>query len=270
MRVPDLTFHRGSQAVPEYGNAKLFPSLFPTLYPFGIGGFEDWDSQSDSQHVGLQNHASYLLNLADRSFSSHRTFVFIVMNILQRRAVHTQTSFRTRSSYVDSLAPDLLRVTPEQIKRVAEHLQGGGTYSSVNPDDANVLNLLKVVEAVAAKVPGTHGAKLELRRSIFAYARHISIPHVFFTMNPNPVHNPLFHLMCGDVTVDLAERYPKVADAIQRSLRVAADPAAAADFFDLSIRLMFEHLLGWDFENKRSKPGGGILGEIEAFSVSIE
>ncbi|EJD52692.1 hypothetical protein AURDEDRAFT_55508, partial [Auricularia subglabra TFB-10046 SS5] len=270
MRVPDLTFHRGSEAVPEYGNCNLFPSLFPTLYPYGIGGFEDRSAQKDGLHVGFRSHASYLLHLADRAFSAHRTFVFLVTNILQRRAVHSQTSFRTRSSYVDSISPDLVKVTADQVRRVAEHFQAGGGYDTVAAEDSAVLNLLKVVEAVAVKVPGTHGAKIDLRRAIFASTRHFAIPHVFFTMNPNPVHNPLFHLMCGDTKIDLAERYPVVIDTISRSMRVAADPAAAADFFELSIRLMFEHLFGWDFEAKRSKPGGGILGEILAFSVSIE
>jgi hypothetical protein len=37
---------------------------------------------------------------------------------------------------------------------------------------------------------------------------------------------------------------------------------AAADFFDLSIRLFLEHLGGWDFDKCCSKEEGGIFGHI--------
>jgi len=39
--LPDLILHRGSTAVKKYKNPALMPGMFPTLWPFGIGGFED-------------------------------------------------------------------------------------------------------------------------------------------------------------------------------------------------------------------------------------
>jgi hypothetical protein len=41
--LPDLILHRGSTAIKEYKNPELMPGMFPTLWPFGIGGFEDPD-----------------------------------------------------------------------------------------------------------------------------------------------------------------------------------------------------------------------------------
>jgi hypothetical protein len=38
--LPDLILHRGSTAIKEYKNPELMPGMFPTLWPFGIGGFE--------------------------------------------------------------------------------------------------------------------------------------------------------------------------------------------------------------------------------------
>lgn len=38
--VLDLIVHRGP-AVSEYKNPTFSPGMFPTLYPFGIGGFDD-------------------------------------------------------------------------------------------------------------------------------------------------------------------------------------------------------------------------------------
>ncbi|KAK6997320.1 hypothetical protein R3P38DRAFT_2361923, partial [Favolaschia claudopus] len=37
---PDLVLHHHGQAVPEYHNPSLFPGMYPTLFPYGVGGFE--------------------------------------------------------------------------------------------------------------------------------------------------------------------------------------------------------------------------------------
>lgn len=37
--LPDLVLHRGSAAVPEYGNPDLLTGMYPTLFPAGTGGF---------------------------------------------------------------------------------------------------------------------------------------------------------------------------------------------------------------------------------------
>lgn len=39
--TPDLAIHYGSAAISEYNNPDLIPGMFPTLFPFGISGFED-------------------------------------------------------------------------------------------------------------------------------------------------------------------------------------------------------------------------------------
>ncbi|KAG1769237.1 hypothetical protein EDD22DRAFT_949113 [Suillus occidentalis] len=38
---PDLVLHRSAELVTDYHNPNLLPDMFPTLYPFGIGGFDD-------------------------------------------------------------------------------------------------------------------------------------------------------------------------------------------------------------------------------------
>ena len=37
----DLYIFRGSFPISEYNNPSLFPGMFPTLFPYGIGGFDD-------------------------------------------------------------------------------------------------------------------------------------------------------------------------------------------------------------------------------------
>lgn len=60
-RVPGL-LHRGSAAVPEYNNPDLIPGMYPTLFPFGVGGF---DIPNRVCPISFSNQAKYCLDLAD-------------------------------------------------------------------------------------------------------------------------------------------------------------------------------------------------------------
>ena len=40
-KLPDLVLHCSSSAICEYNNPDLLPGMFPTLFPLGIGGFDN-------------------------------------------------------------------------------------------------------------------------------------------------------------------------------------------------------------------------------------
>ncbi|KAF8067828.1 hypothetical protein FPV67DRAFT_1415593, partial [Lyophyllum atratum] len=49
-----LQMYRGSEAVNSFNNPNMFPMMYPTLYPFGIGGFDDSKRQvpiSTKKHI---------------------------------------------------------------------------------------------------------------------------------------------------------------------------------------------------------------------------
>ncbi|KAG2142130.1 hypothetical protein BD769DRAFT_52350 [Suillus cothurnatus] len=87
---PDLVLHHGDSPVTDYHNPRLFPGLYPTLYPYGVGGFED---HSRVTPLSIERQAKYSLNLSDRAFRYHDAYIFVVLNILQRRQAHLQTHF---------------------------------------------------------------------------------------------------------------------------------------------------------------------------------
>ena len=76
----DMILHHGHGAVPEYNNPNLMPGMFPTLYPLGIGGFE---VENRLRSINFQQQAEYYLNLHDRSFRYHFSFIFVTLNIHQ-------------------------------------------------------------------------------------------------------------------------------------------------------------------------------------------
>lgn len=65
----------------EFNNSQLFPKLYPSLFPYGIGGFEDSRRKIP---VAMQSQIKHFMNIADRRFKHHQSFIFTAFNILQR------------------------------------------------------------------------------------------------------------------------------------------------------------------------------------------
>jgi hypothetical protein len=78
--LPDIILHQGFTAVNEYKNPTLLPGMFPTLWPFSIGGFEDSSRQTS---LSFTAQANYYFDIPDHSFHSHNAFMFVTLNIIQ-------------------------------------------------------------------------------------------------------------------------------------------------------------------------------------------
>ena len=98
---PDLAIHHAATAVSEYNNPDLMLGMFPTLYPFGIGGFED---KSHKTPISFKEQAAYYFNISDRSFCYHFSYMFVALNMLQCRLAHLHTSFTVKNSNFEAVA----------------------------------------------------------------------------------------------------------------------------------------------------------------------
>jgi len=105
--------------------------MFPTLWPFGIGGFEN-PVRSVSLSFPIQ--ANYYFDLPDRSFRTHNSFLFVALNIIQRRAAHLHTHFTVRKRNFPSVAEKLITVTPEVLLSTAQHLEHEGKYQNLTDE----------------------------------------------------------------------------------------------------------------------------------------
>ncbi|KAJ3516563.1 hypothetical protein NMY22_g14178 [Coprinellus aureogranulatus] len=266
-KLPDLVLHRGEDPIPEYNNPDLVPGMYPTLYPLGIGGFDD---KSRESKISFQHQAQYYLNLPDKDFRYHYSFIFVILNMIQRRKSHLHTHFTVNTSRFKSVAEKLTSLSAETLADVAEIVENEKSTKSLSGDQRTALDLLRYVNTVGEKIPGSHMAKISSRADIRNYFGYFGLSHIFLTFNPNAAHSPIFQVMYGDKTVDLNARFPTMPPSSERAKRLAQDPVAAADFFDFSFKCLFEHLLGWDFSKGRSKPSGGILGHLRAFYGTTE
>ena len=232
------------------------------MFPLGIGGFETKDRLV---LLSFQQQAAYYLNIHDRSCHYHNSFLFVCLNILQCRQVHLHTHFTVRKSHFTKVVHTLTSVDPTVLHSLANRLENEHTLSNLSAEEKNAMSLLKYVNTIAARIPGSHASKIFVRNEIRSYFGLFGLPQLFFTFNPNPAHSPVFQVMYGDSTVDLTSCFPKLVSAHERAIRLAKDPVAAANFYEFSFRCCFEYLLGWDFKISKSTKTGGIFGHLRAF-----
>ena len=122
--TPDLVLHQSSHVVVEYNNPDLMPGMFPMPFPLGTGGFEH---PHRSPKVSFQAHANALLAVPNKSFRHHQLFIFVALNMIQRRLSHLHTHFTVRKSNFDSIATKLTSLSSDVLCRLANHLESDGT-----------------------------------------------------------------------------------------------------------------------------------------------
>ena len=113
---PFFLYGHSATPEPDYHNTNLFPSLYPTLYPYGVGGFED---KQCFPPISMKAHAQHLLNINDGCFREHPSFIFPVFNILQRCEIMLRMTMRVSHSAFESKANMYTQLQPETIQHVA-------------------------------------------------------------------------------------------------------------------------------------------------------
>jgi len=83
-------------------------------------------------------------------------------------------------------------------------LEHEGKYQNLSNEQCNVMDLLKQVNTMAARVPGSQASQIHICNEIRNYFGYFGMPQLFFTANPSVTHSPIFQVMCGDTNVDLS------------------------------------------------------------------
>lgn len=147
---PFVQMGHGPQPMNEFCNVDLFPMLYPTLFPYGCGGFED---KKRRKPISLKEHVKYLFSLGDRRFQTHGSFLFTVFNTLQRRALLLHVSLKVKKSYFSKFAKDFSSVSSKAIDGILEQLEKGGRVVASTNEGRRVLRLMKEVNLITSKVP---------------------------------------------------------------------------------------------------------------------
>ena len=251
--------------VNEFFNPEMFPMIYPTLFPYGIGGFENL-----SRHTPLtmQKQVTHLFSLTDRSFQEHYSFLFTAFNILQRRSLLLHTSLKVKKSNFPAIAADFCSISPRSIHIVSERVAQGDFQTASTDEERKVLKLMKDVKVITSHVPGSSASRVTMRNEIRALMTDQGLPSFFVTINPADIYNPLVKFLAGaDIDIDnlLPEQVPEYRE--QANL-IAKNPAVAAKFFNIYMKAFISAILGYDSSKKNMNDG--IFGVVKAYYGCVE
>lgn len=255
----------GPTPLNEFCNPDMFPSLYPTLFPYGVGGLED---RNRSSKVSLKRHVRHLLSLKDRRFQEHHTFLFTAFNILQRRAVLLHSSLKVKRTRFRPFTKELAEVSEEAVARVCSRIADHQPVRALDAEERKVLKLMDEVQMVNRNVPGSSAARLAMRNEVRALMVTHGTPHFYLTINPADLYNPVVKFLSGE-DIDVDKLLPaQVPDPWKQSLLVARNPIVAAKFFDLYIKSFISTLLGYD--SRSDTLSQGIFGVTKAYYGCVE
>ena len=251
--------------VNEFFSPSLFPMLYPTLFPYGIGGIED---RRRTVAISFENHIKHLLSLADRRFQEHYSFLFTAFNVIQRRKLLLHTSLKVKRSRFQVWANKYKSVSPTTIEGLAAKSSDGKYPTAQNEEERNVLDLMRDVNTVTSHIPGSAAARVNMRNEIRALMMKVGLPSFFITVNPADTRNPIVKFLAGnDIDVDalLPEQVP---NPWEQSILIAKNPVLAARFFDVYLKAFISTVLGYDVTGKNL--AGGVLGLVKAHYGCVE
>jgi ribosomal protein S15P/S13E len=112
--------------------------MFPTLFPLRLAGFEIKRDVA----ISYQKQAEYFLDLADHSFRSHKYYVFVACNILQRRQSHLHTHLGVKRKDFQSTSQKLAALPHTLVASVATHLQKERPMKDLSDEQREVVDVL--------------------------------------------------------------------------------------------------------------------------------
>ena len=235
---------------------------FPTLFPYGCGGFET----ERPKDIPYETHARWAMQYADKRFRKDPQFPFQVFGVCQKRQVCRsavlqikKSAFAQHRNLIATLTPkDLIKASQEETRKVR--------FS--NPA---VRALRQQVSAVQTRVQGTDESRLSLRSKIWSTNLIFNAPSVWITVNPSDMQDPIAQAFCG-ANIDLDE-FSKTAGptSTQRAENIAGDPFASARFFHFVIKAMIEVLFGITRKsNNQIERREGILGTVQSYIGTVE
>ncbi|KIY65100.1 hypothetical protein CYLTODRAFT_339289, partial [Cylindrobasidium torrendii FP15055 ss-10] len=232
---------------------KLFGYLFPTLFPYGTGYFEDpiRECLPGTRHIGLAAHAKFLLSNIAR-FQTHLSLMFVIHNILLIRRSSYNSRLTVRRSWWPRAMAAMREVDSNTLKLLGEKMKAKramndySRYEPTNDKERAAMELMAYVDYVDDHIPGSTGEIKKMREEIRAISRANGTPTLFFTLNPADIKNPLATFQAGhgiDIEAPF-ERPDSTYSEFDRAHSVARNPVAAASFYNRMFDLFLGTVLG--------------------------
>ena len=123
-------------------------------------------------HPSLVNSTriiQHYLDHCDHSFCYHKFFIFVALNIFQRRTTHLHTAFTVKREQFPEVAKRITSLASEQLQNLANCSEQEKDMQNLSMPEKNVFELLKHVNTISSHISGSEASKLSARNCIHSY-----------------------------------------------------------------------------------------------------
>lgn len=250
-----LAVSHAAQPANTYDDIKLFPGMFPWLFPYGLGAMGNNRMQKQLPHAA---HVKHLLLYADRRFATDPYFPFIVFNQQQIRGSSYGGYTMTEKSNIDTVVEKIMSIDSSALDSI---IARGQDVNFVRPEtDAEraCFELIQMVDQVNHYVPGSATHRKYQRNEIKSMIMQLGVPFWFITFSPTDFKHPLCLYYCG-MKIDLLSYDQSLPDYQKRMFAIAENPVACARFFDRIVNTFLVEILSY------GKSDMGLFGPTESY-----
>ena len=131
-----------------------------------------------------------------------------------------------------------------------------------------MLLLMKEVNLVTAKIPGSSAAGMAMRNEIWGLTLTHEMPSFYVTINPADAHNLIVNFV-AHLKIDFDNLLPDdVPNYWDQLSLIVSNPVIGANFFNAYLKAFIKTFLGFDSGNLNEV--GGILGTVKAHYRCVE
>jgi hypothetical protein len=137
---------------------------YPSLFPYGVGGFENFNWTTP---LSFKWQIKHFFSLADCQFQQHYSFLFTMFNILQQWVILLQMSIKVKRSLFDYFSCEFYNISSEAIHSVCDHLSQSdhhAAFQGTTVEEHHMLRLMKEVNVINSHVPGMSAACIVIYR----------------------------------------------------------------------------------------------------------
>lgn len=236
---------------------------FPLQFPYGSGGKKD--------RVDIQKYLKYIVDISIPSFQTAE-FILPLFNLYAKTRAVRAASIRCKYKVSENTTTgDVINtITSDELEQRIKNLGNRSRHG-----DRNTQKLVDSVYAISKKLPFTDEAAAEERRKLFSMCTRFGLPSIFFTVTPDDLDNFRIRVYSSGTGENAPLSLHDSPDNVDKYLDQCAEirvkyPGYCAHDFDSVLKIVIEHVIGWDSNAGTGNINKGAFGKCEAWYTPVE
>ena len=249
-----LAVGHGSEPESIYNNPRLYPQMFPWLFPYGLGGI-------GSTNISDKEHKRHLLMYHDKRFQTDINFPFIAFSHEQVKTASTQSYLLVDQARFASISQRLLNLDQAVLSNMIEKMQNGVHIKPITDSEKACFQVLHDLDHVSGKVKGSVTSKKYMRNELWSLIAAKGAPIWYITLSPADIQHPIC-LYYADTKEEFKPEILLPYD--ERHRLICKNPVAGARFFHFMVETFISDVLGVGSAHR------GLYGETNAYYGTVE